>query len=135
MGIIWDMDSKPGEVQTGIAIDEGSNQLVTIERQDCTDVLERNKKFKNSGMDGYTPSRDMRHAASIPNIILDKWLKEEGIRWWDSADTPKLMAKLDDPEWAHLRTSAGHLGKKPFRIFSKASTSSNKFVAEWGFDE
>jgi hypothetical protein len=79
-------------------------------------------------MDGYTPSRDMRHAASIPFVILDKWYKEEGIRWWDSADTPKLMSKLDDPDWAFLRTSTGHLGKKPFRNYFRGSTSSNKVL-------
>lgn len=123
MGIIWDMDNLPGAPATGIEIDESSDKLVIHTRQEVSAILDHNKAFKNSGLDGYTPSRDMRHVASIPPIILDKWLKEEGIRWWDSADTPKLMSKLDDPDWSHLRTSVGHLGKKPFRHYFRGSSS------------
>jgi hypothetical protein len=73
--------------------------------------------------DGYGPTREWRRAATIPNILLEKWHKEEGIRWWDSEDTPKLMEKLDDPEWSFLRTAPGHLGRKPFRKFHRASTT------------
>ena len=75
------------------------------------------------GTDGYGPTREWRRVASIPNIILEKWYKEEGIRWWDSEDMAKLAAKLDDPEWSYLRTAPGHVGRRPYRQYYRASTA------------
>lgn len=71
-------------------------------------VIERNKAMFTHN-DGYTPSRDMRRVASIPYIVGLKWLNEEG--WWfmDPDASDKLAAKLNDPEWGHLRTAPGRV--------------------------
>jgi hypothetical protein len=122
MGIMHDMSTLEGGISSSIGYDEGSDKYVIHSEQDCEPTIELNKILYNDGTEGYGPTREWRRAASIPNIILQKWYQEEGIRYWDSEDTPKLMAKLDDPEWRYLRTAPGHLGRKPYRHFSKAST-------------
>lgn len=121
MGLMWDISNIPGSVDTGIEVDPIENTVLIRHQQDCNPTIELNKKLYNMG-DGYGPTREWRRAASIPNIILEKWLKEEGIRWWDSEDAPALMAKLDDPEWRFLRTAPGRLSRKPVREYCKAST-------------
>lgn len=72
-------------------------------------VIERNKAMATHN-DGYTASRELRRVASIPYIIGLKWLNEEG--WWflDPECSDKLAAKLNDPDWRHLRTAEGHVG-------------------------
>lgn len=76
-------------------------------------VLENNKALLTHN-DGYTQDRSMRRAASIPFVVGLKWLNEEG--WWfmDCGHDPdvakKLAAKLNDPEWRHLRTAEGRIG-------------------------
>lgn len=80
--------------------------------QDVSALLERNKAAANHN-DGYTQSREMRRAASIPAIVRQKWLIEEG---WDCMQTHdpdvarKLVQKLNDPDWSYLRTASGRLG-------------------------
>lgn len=72
-------------------------------------IIERNKAMANHN-DGYSPSRELRRVAHIPWIIIQKWKNEEG---WDALDpdhSDKLMQKLNDPDWAYLRTSEGRLG-------------------------
>lgn len=123
MGLLRDVLNMEGGISTGLGYDPIDDELTLISEQDCQPTIELNKKLYNDGTDGYGETREWRRAASIPNIILEKWLKEEGIRWWDSEDAPKLMAKLDDPEWRFLRTAPGHLGRKPVREYYKASTS------------
>lgn len=80
--------------------------------QDVAPLLDRNRAMANEN-DGYSASREMRRVASIPAILRQKWLIEEG---WDCMDTHdpdvarKLMLKLNDPDYAYLRTAGGNLG-------------------------
>lgn len=51
-----------------------------------------------------------RHVARIPNVIYVKWLNDEHARgntslWMFTAEFDLVVQrKLDDPEWAYLRT-------------------------------
>ena len=79
--------------------------------QDVGDILERNKRLRLEAQ----KSDWGRHVASIPNVILTKWLNEE----WERGNStirlfgPEMDAlvarKLKDPEWAYLRTDSGHV--------------------------
>ena len=78
---------------------------------DVAPVLEMNKAQATHN-DGYSPDRSWRRVASIPTIIQQKWLLEEG---WDclSPDPDcqrKLAQKLDSIEYQYLRTAPGRLG-------------------------
>jgi hypothetical protein len=123
MGLLWDVSNIEGGTKTGIDYDPVEDELTVVSTQDCEPTIELNKKLYNDGTGGYGPTREWRRVASIPNIILEKWLKEEGIRYWDSEDTHKLAAKLDDPEWRFLRTAPGKVSRKPVRSWCKASTA------------
>lgn len=81
--------------------------------QDVAPILEQNKAMARHN-DGYSPSREMRRAATIPYGVGLKWLNEEG--WWfmDASKDPdvakKLAQKLNSSEYMYLRTSDGRLG-------------------------
>ena len=76
--------------------------------QDVSQVLEHNKIYRNHN-DGYSESRELRRVARIPDAVGLKWLIEEG--WWygDQENADRLLKKLNDPDWAHLRTADGQL--------------------------
>ena len=84
----------------------GGGTIVTV--QDVEPILERNKQLSNAS-DGYTPSRDMQLAASIPLVIWMKWLTEEGWNAFDPENQDKLKAKLNSSDWLYLRTAPGRL--------------------------
>ena len=123
MGLIQDISGDEIGIYTDFRYDEANDEFGIRRAMDVEPILQLNKQLYNDGTEGYGPTREWRRAATIPNIFLEKWHKEEGIRWWDSEDTPKLMAKLDDPEWKWLRNAKGHLGRKPYRHFYKGSTA------------
>lgn len=76
--------------------------------QDVAPILDHNKALANEG-DGYSPDRELRRVAFIPDIVALKWLNEEG--WWchDPDNEHRLFRKLNDPDWRHLRTAPGRL--------------------------
>lgn len=88
----------------------GNGEYLIHSTQDTTPILDRNKAMATHN-DGYTPTRDMRRVATIPTILRNKWLAEEG---WDAFRPDlygdKLMRRLNDPDYAYLRTADGHLG-------------------------
>lgn len=51
--------------------------ITTFERvQDCTPIAERAKALHN---EGYHGSSEMKHAASIPMVIIEKYMNEQKI--------------------------------------------------------
>jgi len=100
--------------------DEAAKMHVIKSVQDVEPILTNNKRLYNLN-DGYSKSREWRRAASVPNIIIEKWLRM-GINAYKLEDQPKILAMLDSPEYAFLRTAPGRLSKRPIRHFFRAST-------------
>ncbi len=78
--------------------------IVLYHEDDVSDVLENNKKLRSMEQTG-----DFRHVASIPPVVLVKWMDDERNRGRDiqflSKEMDELVAqKLRDPDWSYLRT-------------------------------
>jgi hypothetical protein len=98
--------TQPGDsVVTILHYDEGDDKLVCERVQDVEPILESNKALQNDGTAGYSPSKDLRRIASIPLILVEKWLREEGINVFDRNHWPAVRNKLNSPEYSYLRTS------------------------------
>ena len=78
--------------------------------QDVEAVLDTNKAIHNHGQ-LHNVEKDRYLAASIPPIIVVKWLNEDGLNVYDPAHNARLRRKLDDPDWQHLRIWKGKLGR------------------------
>lgn len=74
-------------------------------------ILDHNKAYQ-AAHDGYTPSRDMQHVASIPPLLIEYWQIVEGWNPFSPENADKLAAKLDSSEFMWLRTGTGRLGRK-----------------------
>lgn len=98
--------------EPGIArkwVDNEDGTITVLTEQDAQPLLDFNRARANSS-DGYTPSKDLRFAASIPAVVMEAWLKEAN---YDSNGLQELIAKrLDDPDWKWLRTADFRVGKK-----------------------
>jgi hypothetical protein len=77
---------------------------VVVERwQDVEEIIEENKRL---AADPHQ-SDCGRLIANIPNVILEKWMNEEGVPVLGlPADefARFIRRKLNDPDWRHLRT-------------------------------
>jgi hypothetical protein len=76
--------------------------------QDVGAVLDQNKKLQNHN-DGYSESRELRRVASIPAVVIEQW-KNEGIDIFNPDHAVAVARKLNDPDYAYLRTAGGNLG-------------------------
>ena len=92
-------------------IDADGNPMSVETVQDCTPILERNRELQ-----GIRQKSDWgRHVASIPNVILTKWLNEEwtrgnvGLKAFGPEMDAIVDRKLRDPEWKWLRTDSAQV--------------------------
>lgn len=95
--------------------DPASKKMLVRTTQDVEPILEANKKLYNEDDRGWSKSKEWRRAASIPNVIVMKWMLEEGINIFKREHWPRVARKLNDPEWRHLRTAPGRLSTRTDR--------------------
>lgn len=86
----------------------GAEGLTEYRVQDVEPIFERNKAQQNSG-DGWTPSKDMRKVASIPVVIIEKWMREEGVNIFDPNHADAVKRLLNSNEYRYLRTALWRL--------------------------
>ena len=102
-----DFDLDPTGILTRFVAEE-SDDTVTVERvQDVEPILEHNKRLYTMN-DGYSPDRTLRRVASIPNTVIEQWMKE-GVNIFDKNAKEAIRRKLNDPQWLYLRTAPGRV--------------------------
>lgn len=97
-------------IKTKFHYDDSSDRLIVEREQDVEPVLIQTAQLRALNPSGYTPSKDLKHVAEVPFILVEKWANEAGMTVSDWLADPELMRrKLNDPENAFLRTGKGRL--------------------------
>ena len=95
---------------------DGRTTVQTV--QDAEPVIEANKAFQNAGVGGAMGLNPLSHGgikanwwhvARIPNTLIEKWMKEDGVNVMLKENWRWLRRKLMDPEYRYLRTGTGKL--------------------------
>jgi hypothetical protein len=80
-----------------------SDGTVTVQRTDDVEpVLDWNKKLQTTPQ---TRTESFHHIASIPNIVIEQWLIESGLKMGSPEFTVFIRKKLRDRDWLFLRTT------------------------------
>lgn len=98
-----------GGVKTWWSQDPQTGRQIIRYSQDVSSIIKGNIAFQNSGHDGFSESRELRHVASIPNAVYIKWLVEDGIDLFNPNHREAIKRKLNDPDYRHLRTGLGNI--------------------------
>lgn len=90
-------------MQTEI-VNLGDRNVAVVSRDDVSAILDNNARLRTMSQ----KSDWGRHVASIPNIIMVKWLNEcwasgHEVRYLSPEWDKIVERKLKDPEWAYLR--------------------------------
>lgn len=96
-------------VATRIHKDRSSPTLYIERVQDVEPYLDRNKALQNMGKNDNELGR---HIASIPNVILERWINEDGVNYLalPKREFDRLVRrKLRDPDWKWLRTTSARV--------------------------
>lgn len=86
--------------------DDGQGGGEIVSQQDVGPALEANKRVQNE-LPRYLHGKDMWPEAHIPDVIILKWLNEEGLNVFDKNAWPQVVRKLNDPDWRYLRLRPG----------------------------
>jgi len=82
-----------GDVQSIIKIDD--DKLITGTVQDCTPIYEDATRRRNEGMTG---TKEMRHAARFPAVLVEKYCNENGVTFHEfMGNKVHVRRMLGDP--------------------------------------
>jgi len=96
---------------------EGENHLRVTHSQDVSGILTENAELaeKHGGnvqLDGPNGA-EMKLAARVPMVLLEKWRLEEGLDYHlvgrDPEMTARFWKKMQDPSWRKLRVWDGQV--------------------------
>lgn len=91
-------------VQTKVHVKDGDMVLERV--QDCVPIAEYAKARHNEGLFG---SKDMRLAASIPNVIIERYCNDNNLLYSEVMGNPVHMRRIvKDPANAHFRVWKGN---------------------------
>lgn len=83
-------------------------ETFTIEHvADVEPVLDLNKRFQSDNPRGLSVTREWKHVAEIPAIIVERWINEYGVDPTDGHHNDLLKRLLNSNEWRWLRSSEG----------------------------
>jgi hypothetical protein len=94
-----------GPVQTLMHEEDGKTVFERV--QDCESIVERTKALHNEGLHG---SSEMKHAASIPFVIVERYCNDNGITFTDFCNGQEHIKRiLNDPSLSHFRVWKGRV--------------------------
>lgn len=86
---------------------EQDGRLFIGRSQDCTAIAEDAKRRHNAGEHG---SSEMKHAARLPNIIIEKYMNDHGVSFAEVMANPVHIKRMvEDPDNAAFRIWKGRI--------------------------
>lgn len=106
-------DGKETGIREEMRFDWSSDQVLRkttyLPTTGINETLDANKQFLNNG---FSPSRELQHVASIPMAVIGLWIEKYGVDPTQKGNERLLARLLNDPEWSELRTGRGMLDFK-----------------------
>lgn len=91
------------------AIDNCTGDMIIRAVQDVYQILELNQAMFTENK-GYTADKSMRRVASIPTLLRNKIMAEEGWDPWQPGKYPERYKRLmNDIDYKKLRTAEGRI--------------------------
>lgn len=107
MSHLLDYNPLTGE-SVSFAWNEEDGTFTIGHHQDCTPVIEANKRHILEGDSRKEIRNGWLRYASIPNIVVLKWRQEHGVDFFDQNHWPKVMQLLNSREYRYLKATELH---------------------------
>ena len=92
-----------------LGYDASEDRVIIKSEQDVDPILAMNKELQKDKSLTRSKSGELRYVAQIPNIVIEKWLKEEGLNIFNKDHWEKIKLKLNDSEYQYLRTDLSNI--------------------------
>jgi hypothetical protein len=90
------------DIVSSLVFDRADRAVHFVRTQDVEPILDVNKELATIPQKG-----DFRHIATIPNVLIEKWINEEGIPvlGLSKDEFARLVKRKLDGDYAYLRTA------------------------------
>ena len=85
--------------------DAQTDKATISTQQDIEPILEWNKNAANQGLTDKGIKESWWKYATIPNIIIEKWMNEYGVNIYNKDHQKKVFNLLNRPEYKYLKTT------------------------------
>lgn len=93
------------DLKTVVAVEDG--KMITGSVQDCTAIVEETTRKRNEGEHG---TSEMRHAASFPEVLVEKYCNTNGIEFSEFMQNQVHVKRmLQDPALSYFRVWEGRV--------------------------
>jgi hypothetical protein len=75
--------------------------------QDVEPIFDFNKAHATDGSGGWSPTRDIRHVARVPNVVYYHMLNTHGVDMLNKDHREAVRRLLNSSDYAHVRTGGG----------------------------
>jgi len=106
------VDTLPDGTKEWLHYDEADDRFILQREGDVEAVIKYTRARQNDGTNGYGETREWRHIAEIPNLILFKWMNDDGVDVFKLKGNELsrfIKRKLNDPDWQNFRTVSGRV--------------------------
>lgn len=88
-------------------VDVQDGDLTTATVQDCTPIMEHTQALNREGHHG---SSELRHAASFPFVLVEKYCNDNGITFQEFMNGKEHVKRmLNDPSLSYFRVWPGRV--------------------------
>jgi hypothetical protein len=104
---LFDHDPWTGITQYYEPTENGQGFRIYSE-QDCSAIIEENKRKQAAGKSYYARDPDLWKVGSIPMVLMLKWGVEQGVpgeKLFGEEMAEVCGKKLNDPDYRHLKTA------------------------------
>lgn len=93
------------DLKTVVAIEDG--KMITGSVQDCSPIMAETTRKRLEGEHG---SNEMRHAASFPEVLVERYCNTAGIEFSEFMQNPVHVKRmLQDPSLSYFRVWEGKI--------------------------
>jgi hypothetical protein len=91
--------------KTEFIADPDSDRTIIAHTENFDGLIDHNKALQNEGHHG---TKDMKHVANIPGIVIEQYCFMRGVSWAEFwADNKHIKTILNDPDMAYFRVAPG----------------------------
>jgi hypothetical protein len=109
MSVLLDYDPLSGTRIT-MQYNHENDGLTIKTEQDCTQIIEYNKRMVIEADHTQQIKNDWIKYASVPYVVIDQWRREHGINFMtrDPDEWKKVMMMINSSDWSGVKTSKMH---------------------------
>ena len=93
-------------ITTTFEYDEVTDRTTIGREQDVSIILDANKAITNDeSISKQGIKSGWWHYAQVPNIVIEKWLNEHGVNFYNKDHQKAVFKLLNQPEYRYLKTT------------------------------